>query len=228
MNKRFSGILVAALAVAGVLGSSGKANAALVISFDNIAFDGGTVSDSGGGNFTGTNILFDTIRYTDTSNPGVVIGALQCGPTASLLNSCLLNFSTAADTFTVVAPTGLYDAGNDGSYAGFTGAQIVANGQTVLSGDFSTWDHEVGPQGEFAQFDGFGTDTKNAALLAFFGLPADTTFTFANTVIHINGNGQVVEADLSNIVNTPIPEPATMMLLGTGLLAAFRARRKLT
>ena len=228
MNKSFSGMLVAALAVAGVLGTGSKANAALVVSFDNIAFDGGTVSASGGGNFTGTNILFDTIRYTDTNNPGVIIGSLQCGPTASLLNSCQLNFSTAADTFSMVAPAGLYDAGPDGSYSGFTGLQIVANGQNVLTGDFTTFDHTVGPGGVFAEFEGFGTDTKNPAILAFFGLPADTTFTFANTVIHINANGQVVEADLSNIVNTPIPEPATMMLLGTGLLAAFRARRKLT
>jgi len=27
-------------------------------------------------------------------------------------------------------------------------------------------------------------------------------------------------------VTSPVPEPTTMMLLGTGLLAAFRARRK--
>jgi len=54
-------------------------------------------------------------------------------------------------------------------------------------------------------------------------LPANTTFTFASTEIHLGPDGQVVEADLTNFVT---PEPATMMLLGTGLLAAFRARRK--
>jgi hypothetical protein len=30
----------------------------------------------------------------------------------------------------------------------------------------------------------------------------------------------------TDIVNSPVPEPATMMLFGTGLLAVFRARSR--
>ena len=234
MKKSFSGMLVAALALAGVLGSSSKANAALLIDFDNVLFDGGTITSLGGGDYMGTDIIFDTIHYRDTTGgpagTSLTLGGLQCGgatssATATIAGTCKLSFNTLTNTFNLVAPEGLYDIGvDDQSYTGDRGAQIVGNGQNVLSG--TILNHGVIPGPENSQFGAVGVDTKNAAMLAFFGLPPDTPFAFLNTDIYANSNGVVSEADLINFQGTPIPEPTTMMLLGTGLLAAFRARRK--
>ena len=234
MKKSFSGMLVAALAVAGVLGTSSRANAALLIDFDNVLFDGGTITSLGGGDYMGSGIIFDTIHYRDTTGgPGgtsLTLGGLQCGgatssDTATVAGTCKLSFDTSTNMFSVVAPEGLYAIGaDDQSYTSDTGLQIVANGATVLSGTILNHTSLTGI--ENTGFGAVGTDTKNAAMLAFFGLPADTQFSFVNTEVFANSNGVVSEADLINFVSTPIPEPTTMMLLGTGLLAAFRARRK--
>jgi PEP-CTERM motif len=222
MKKSFSGMLVAALAVVGVLGTSSKANAALLIDFDNLRFDGGTFTSLGGGQYSGSGILFDTILYKD-SVTGNIAGA-QCGVSttsagALATDACQLNFNTALNTFSLTAPTGLWDIGAD--FAPFTadrGGFIAGTTGNVLTGSFSAFADIAG-----VLFVGAGIDSKDPDLLAFFGLPANTTFAFATTEIHFNPDGQVLEADLTNFVT---PEPATMMLLGTGLLAAFRARRK--
>jgi len=241
MNKSFSGMLVAALAVAGVLGTGSKADAALIIDFDNAILDGGTITSLGGGHYSGSDIVFDTIHYRDsTGGPGntsITLGGLQCGAAtttegagaATATAACYLDFNTLTNTFVMTTNTGLYDiGGDDQAYTDDRGNLVVAAGQTVLSGSFTNFGN-VGPglEGNFL-FAAVGTDTKNQAMLDFFGLPAGTTFSFANTEIWAGADGQVINSDLSNQVSTAIPEPATMMLLGTGLLAAFRARRKLT
>jgi hypothetical protein len=222
MKKSFSGMLVAALAVVGVLGTSSKASAALLIDFDNITFDGGTFTTLGGGNYSGSGIIFDTILYKDTAI-GTLAGA-QCGAatsvaTATVADTCKLDFNTLANTFTVTAPTGLWNTGPDfQAYTADRGAFIPGTIGNLLTGSFIAFTDINGNL-----FIGAGTDVKDPDLLAFFGLAANTPFVYANTEIHLGPNGQVVEADLTNIA---VPEPATMMLLGTGLLAAFRARRK--
>lgn len=222
MKTSFSGMFVAALAVAGVLGTSSQANAALFIDFENIVFDGGTIT-SAGGNFTGTNIVFDAMYLKDTSL-GTLAG-VECG-TGSSAGSCKLNFSTLANTVVMTSPDGLYDIGADLlPYTADTGGLLAGTvGGNVLTGSFAGFDLDAG--GLFSEFTGFGPDTKHESLLRFFGLPLDTTFTFGSTNIVFNADGSVVNADLANIVMPAVPEPATMMLLGTGLLAAFRARRK--
>ena len=67
-------------------------------------------------------------------------------------------------------------------------------------------------------------DTKNAALLAFFGLPANTNFTFANTEIFMGPDGTVTESDLTNMAQ--VPEPASMALFGLALLGFGAVTRR--
>jgi hypothetical protein len=219
MKKSFSGMLVAALALVGVLGTSSNASATLLIDFDQSVFDGGTFATLGGGNYSGSGILFDTILYRDTAAPGTGnIAGLQCG-TGLEADACTLNFNTALNTFTVTAPTGLWNVGADFKpYTGDGEVFVAGTTGTILSGTFNNWIDLAG-----VAFIAGGTDTKDPEMLSFFGLAPGTPFIFANTEIHLGANGEVLEADLTNIVT---PEPATMMLLGTGLLAAFRARRK--
>ena len=234
MKKSFSGMLVAALALVGVLGTSSKANAAIVIDFENLVFDGGQITSLGGGNYSGSNIVFDSIFLKDTTaGPGgtsLTLAGAQCGASTTggiIAETCKLDFNTLLNTFTLTSPTGLWNIGPDLlPYNVDRGAFIPGTIGNLLTGSFTAFGNVPGPENSL--FAGAGMDTKDADLLAFFGLPL-TGFTFANTEIHANANGNVTEADLINIQNlgvTQVPEPATMLLLGTGLLAAFRARRK--
>jgi hypothetical protein len=229
MKKSFSGVLVAALALAGVIGTSSKADAALIIDFDNVTFDGGTITSLAGGNFSGSNIVFDSILLKDTT-AGTTLAGVQCGvatttTSATLADTCKLNFNTLTNTFAVTSPTGLWAIGPDFlAYTADRGGLIAGTaGQNVLTGSFSQFNSFSGPGGN-SLFVGAGTDTKNAALLAFFGLPASSSFTFANTNISSTSNGNVTEADLINIVN--VPEPASMALFGLGLMGVGIVQRR--
>ena len=172
------------------------------ITFDQVNGDvGGTVLPSSGGNYVGTNILFDQITYQSS----IVYCDASKGTTST---NCLLNFNTATNSFELTAPAGLYDP------AGALLPTLNGSSITVLSGTFTAFADVLG-----TDFVATGQDTKNPALLSYFGITS-TSFTFNNTDIHTSDTGTVREADIVNSV----PEPGLLTLFGLGLLGV---RRKL-
>jgi hypothetical protein len=212
MLKRLKMLGFAAIAM---LSMATAASAAPVIDFGTgSAGEGGTIQQIGG-NLIGTNIPIGNVSITGTgaTDGSYLVTGTATGQFAQPGNYGSLNFNTATGAISIT-----------GCIANFSvGTQQCPAPQTLLTGTIGSFNDFGG-----SLFIGTGTDSKNATLLAALGLPANTPFElfgFSLSTGTIIGNGSS-PARSTDIRNTAVPEPATMMLLGTGLLAAFRGRRR--
>ena len=111
-----------------------------------------------------------------------------------------------------------------GAAAGATACDSI---ELLLSGTITQFQNVFGTNNFVALA---AVDVKNAEMLANLGLDPNTPFVLTGSVQTglpfgegpLNGQPSVS----TDVANTAVPEPATMVLLGTGLLAAFRARQK--
>jgi hypothetical protein len=232
------GFGMAMAVVMAVLLAVGSAQALPTINIDQGTGGGqagGSLFYNGeGGPLVGTGIGFGAFQGTDTTVNNNV--SLFCVP------SCTLNFATGANIQEAVGVGGgltQWTWGGGGSFevegtlntAPDGTGTAVANG-TLLAGEFTGALGLVGPAGRLA-VTGVGEDEKIGGLLDFYGISEFLPFRFASTEIIATGltvggngslSGSVTNAD---ITNTQIPEPGTLLLLGSGLAGASLLRRRM-
>lgn len=200
---------------------AGPAHAAPVIEFSTgSAGEGGTII------WDGTNL-----KGADIPIGAVTISGAPANNGTFLVTEGHLYFDTGSPNVTVqdyytnlgynLAIVGCVpELGLDHEYCGLFGSLMLAKIQG--------WNPTLASQG---LLDAFG-ESFIGSLTVPMGLPDEvgaaawkfTGFSIATTPLNADGTpGTVSESYIHNL--SVIPEPGTMLLLGTGLLAAFQARR---
>ena len=192
--------LLIAASAAVIFGLASSTSAfALVLDFrDANAAGTGNISPLGGGNWQGVGIGMDQLAvFNGALTLYDLDGAVACAPCGGT-TAASLDFNTLTGTFSITGSVPSLGVGNtvllDGTISSFTAGPGGASGTTEIN---------------FR-----GSDTKDPELLIALGIDPELPFNFGGFTINMTADGTPISVD---IPNSAVPEPGTVLLMGTGL-----------
>ncbi len=205
--------LLFALVLAAALMAAPSAQAVAIIDFGTgSAPASGVFSLLAGGNASGAGIPVGALTVTGAPVSGV-FDTSGAGPGNSLFTdlngSAVLAFNTATNVVTITGGVPVLG---------------IADGTVLLSGSFTSFEADAN-----GLHDAIGPDTKSTLLLTALGLPTNTPFSFFGfslTAQPIPGAVSSWNVTSTDFKNTAVPEPGSMLLLGTGLFGLAGAVRR--